>query len=195
MSDIKFYVADVETTGLSLDYHEICEISIIRGFDRMQFTRNVKVDKVENASYDALKIIGKSMNDLRKGSEKFEVIKEVEYFLSEDNSEPTHRCLIGHNIAFDRKFLCALWAKYNKRFPFDLYLDTVHMFKSHCKKQGITKAKSNLTAACEMTGIKKLGTAHNAKIDTRHTFLLWQELSKTEDFLDHIKCLPHNIEL
>ncbi len=195
MSDIQFYVADTETNGLSLQMHEICQLSIIRGIDRMQFTRHIRIDKPENSSYDALRVIGKTMNDLRSGMEKADVIREVEFFLSEDNSLSTHRCLVGHNIAFDRKFLCALWEKFGKKFPFDLYLDTIHMFKARCKKEGIIKPKANLTAACEQTGIRKLGDAHNARTDTRHTYLLWQELAKTEDFMDHVKCLPHNLEL
>src|SRR5258705_10300242 len=111
-NDIHFYITDVETNGLSLVLHEVCQVSIIRCSDRMQYTRDVRVDKVEHSSYDALRVIGKSMDELRKGNLKSEVIKEVETFLSEDGMEPTHRCFVGHNIAFDRKFLCALWEKY-----------------------------------------------------------------------------------
>jgi DNA polymerase III epsilon subunit-like protein len=195
MSEIQFYVVDTETNGLSLSFHEVYQISIIRCSDKMQFTRNIRVDRPENSSYDALKITGKTMNDLRSGVEKQELMREVEYFLSEDGAPSTHRCMIAHNAAFDRKFLCALWEKFNKKLPFDLYLDTIHMFKAYCKKQGIVKAKSNLTAACDLIGIRKMGSAHDAKIDTQHTFLLWQELAQTEDFLDHVKCLPHNLEL
>lgn len=194
MSGIQFYVADTETTGLSIQMHEICELSILRASDRMQLSRNIKVDKPENASYDALQIIKKSMSDLRSGMTKFELIKEVEEFLSEDNAQSTHRALVGHNINFDRRFLTTLWEKYGRKFPFDLYLDTIHMFKDYCKKEGIVKPVAKLGAACDLIGIKKLGEAHSAKIDTRHTYLLWQELSKKVDFLDHIKCMPHNIE-
>jgi DNA polymerase III epsilon subunit-like protein len=194
MSSIFFYVADCETTGLNNLYHEVCELSIIRCSDRMQLSREVIVEKPENSSFDALRITGKTMEDLKRGITKLELINEVHQFLSEDGIAPTHRCLVGHNISFDRNFLCAMWGKYNKKFPFDLYLDTIHMFKAFSKRRGDGKVKANLTAACEATGIKKLGSAHSAKTDTKHTFLLWQELSKTIDFLDHIKHIPHNIE-
>lgn len=195
MSSIKFYTADTESNGLSVKLHNLFEISMIRE-DRTQITCHIRIDNPENSSMDALKITGKTVADLRKGSNKFEAINEIETFINEDGLTPSHRCLVGHNIInFDRKFLCALWEKCGKRFPFDLYLDTISMYKDYCKKQGIVKPKVNLTAACEQMKIKKRGEAHSALIDTRHTYLLWQEISKTVDFMDHIKCLPHNIEL
>lgn len=192
MSNILFYVADTESNGLSQKVHELCEISLIRE-DRVQYTCDIKVDNPDNSSIDALRIIGKTRYDLKKGLSKLDAIRQIEEFLSEDNSNPAHRCLVGHNIInFDRKFLCSLWGKYGRKFPFDLYLDTIPMFKAYCKKQGIIKQKSNLTAAVEFFGIKKYGS-HNAKDDTRHTYLLWEKLSKEIDFMDHIKHLPHNI--
>lgn len=190
---INYYVLDLETNGLNKDIHGICEVSIIRASDRMQFTRNVKVDKPEHSSIDALKIIKKSMNDLRSGMNNHDMIKEVEYFFSEDKAEPSHRCIVGHNVSFDRRFLWAAWNKYNRKFPADLYLDTATMFKDYCKKNGV-KEKHNLTNACDYLGIKKIAEFHNARGDSRHTFLLWQELIKTVDFMDHIKMLPHILE-
>lgn len=191
---IFFYVIDTETNGLSSTLHEITEISIIRVVDRMQYSRNIRVHKPENSNFDSLQITGKTMSDLYKGSEKIDVINEVEVLLNEDGSTPSHRCLIAHNAAFDRRFLCALWEKYNKQFPFHLYVDTIHLFKAYCKKQGI-KSKANLKDATELMGIKKLGSAHNAIVDTRHTYLLWDKLTKELDWLEFAKCLPHNIEL
>lgn len=195
MNQVNFYVVDTETNGLSLKLHEICQISIIRVEDRMQLTRDIKVNKVEHSSWDALKITGKTMNDLRFGMDKSSAIKEVEEFLSEDGASSTHRCLIAHNAAFDRKFLCALWEQFGKKFPFDLSVDTIQMFRAYCKKQGIQKPKVNLGAACESLGIKKYGQSHDALVDTRHTYLLFQELSKSLHWLDFVKNQPHNIEL
>lgn len=194
MADIQFYVVDTETNGLSVKMHEICEVSIIRASDRMQLSREIRVDKPENSSYDALRVTGKTLDDLKRGITKLQMINEFHEFIEQDGVEPNYRCFIAHNTSFDRGFMVAMWEKFGRRFPFDLYLDTIPMFKDYCNKQGITKTKANLTAACEVLGIKKYGSAHNAKIDTRHTYLLWEHLSKTIDFMNHIKQLPHNIE-
>ena len=195
MNDIHFYIVDTETNGLNVRMHEIFQLSIIRCDDRMQLSREIMIDKPELSSYDALRITGKTLDDLKRGITKLQLINELDEFLKEDGAQSTHRCMVAHNANFDRNFLCEMWGRYNRKFPFDLYLDTIHMYRAFEKARGQSKVKANLTAACEATGIKKLGDAHNAKTDTRHTFLLWQELSKTVDFLDHIKHIPHNLEL
>ena len=190
---IIFYIADLETTGLNEKRNEICELSIIRASDRMQLSREIKVDRPQDASYDALKIIGKTMDDLRRGITKLEMINLFHEFIEEDGVNPSHRCLVGHNIPFDRKFFYYMWGKYNRNFPFHLYLDTISMLKEFYKKQGI-KSKANLTAACKTMGIIKRGKDHTAKSDTQNTFILWQKLSENVDFMNHIKCIPHIIE-
>lgn len=191
MSGIFFYVADCESSGLSLKMHEISQLSIIRASDRMQLSQQIRVDKPHLASYDALRITGKTMDDLRQGIGKLQAINEFEEFVNQDGYQPSHRCLVGHNIAFDRKFLCALWESFGRQFPFDLYLDTIPMFKEFVKKTGLPTTKNNLTVACEVAGIRKLGNAHSAKFDTRQTYLLWDKLSQTVDFMNHIKRQPH----
>jgi DNA polymerase III epsilon subunit-like protein len=197
MSGINFSILDLETTGLmsSNSFHEICELSIIRATDRVQLSRKVKVDNPMNASTDALKVIGKTIDDLKKGISKIQLINDVENFLSEDGLTYEHRCLVGHNIInFDRKFLWQQWESYNKTFPMYLYLDTMQMMRSINKKNGI-KGGANLIAACDYFGIKKVaGGSHNAKSDSQNTFLLWEKLMQEVDYLDFIKRLPHNSE-
>jgi DNA polymerase III epsilon subunit-like protein len=191
---IQFYVLDLETNGLMCrnNFHEICEFSIIRAADRMELSRQVKVDHPENSSIDALKITGKTVDQLRNGINKNQLIQEVENFLNEDNNRPSHRCIVGHNVVnFDRKFLWQLWEKFNKSCPFNLYLDTMHMFRDYSKNVMRVKKAVNLNDACITMGIKKYGQSHNAKDDTRNTYLLWQELNKYIDFLKHIKNMPH----
>ena len=188
---IQFYIADTETTGLNTKMHEIFEISCIRAKDRVQLSQRIKVEKPQLASYDALRITGNTVSDLSLGITKLQAINEFEEFVKEDGVESTHRCLVLHNASFDRKFLLSMWERFNRKFPFDLYLDTISMHKDYLRKQGIVKASSKLTDACDMLGVIKKGTSHNAKYDTRHTYLLWDKLSKTIDFMDHIKRLPH----
>ena len=194
---IKFYVLDLETTGLQWknNFHEICEFSILRADDRVQLSRQVKVKKPQNASIDALRITNKTAEDLKRGIPMEKLIEEVEEFLSEDNIAPDYRCLVGHNVInFDRKFLWQTWDTYGKYFPFSLYLDTMNMTKAFIKKNGLAGHKANLQNACDLLNIKKQAGAHNAKSDTRNTYLLWQKLIETVDHLDFIKCMPHKDE-
>lgn len=192
---IQFYIADLETNGLLVGHHEICELSIIRADDRMQLTRKVRVDNIKNSSLDALNIIKRSSEDLKKGISKKDLIEQVEGFIKEDGLTPAHRCLVGHNIInFDKKFLWHLWDAHNKTFPFDLYLDTLHMSKAHAKKLGMIKPSLRLVNACELFGIPKVAGEHEASADTRNCYLLWNQLCKSIDYLDHIRRIPHNGE-
>jgi DNA polymerase III epsilon subunit-like protein len=194
MSGVVYYVCDLETSGLMWknNFHEITELSILRAHDRVQLSRQVKVNYPEHASFDALRITGKTVDDLKKGISKQQLINDVEEFLSEDNLTPEHRCLVGHNIInFDRKFLWQQWEVFNKYFPFSLYLDTLNMSKDYAKKIGLVKPSLKLGPACDLLGIEKRAGSHNAKSDTRNCYLLWQKLMDKVDHLEHIKRIPH----
>lgn len=197
MAGIQYYVLDLETTGLMWkgNFHEICEFSIIRASNREQLSRQVKVDKPENSSVDALRIIKKTINELKQGVSKKELIDVAERFVLEDELTPEHRCLVGHNIInFDRKFLWQLWSSFNKDFPFSLYLDTMQLMRAFVKQKQIIKPAINLQASCDLLQIKKLGMPHTAHSDTQNTFLLWEKLMKETDYIKFIKRIPHNEE-
>lgn len=193
---IEYYILDTETTGLSLNMHEIFEISVIRCKDKVQISRTIKADNPKMASYDALKITNKTIQDLYRGISKEQAIKEVNDFFNQDGLTPSNRCIVGHNVvAFDKRFLHHLWQSYNQEFPADLWLDTLSLSKKIAKSQGHIKAKVNLHAALDLFGIKKLAEAHNAKIDSRNNYLLWNYFKENHpDWLEHIKQFPHKIE-
>jgi len=204
MSGIVYYVIDTETTGLSTNYHEITELGIIRCFDRMQLWRQVKCLYPERANFDALAITQKTLADLSNGDDPEQVILASEKFFNEDNLSPAHRCIVGHNISFDRKFLHALWERYGKEFPAHLWLDTMALTRQYLKDTGIEqehKAKGlkkpsvNLHAACDWAGVKKLSASHNAKVDSRNTYLLYQNLveEKKINYLPFIKTAVHKV--
>lgn len=193
MSGINYYVVDTETTGLSVANHEIVEISIIRCSDKVQITRQIIAEFPERASLDALAITKKSMADLAIGKSKEEVVEECEKFFEQDGSSVESRCIIAHNYSFDQRFLHALWSKCGKVFPANMWADTIALTKLAAKQQGIIKPKTNLEAACDLFGIKKTATFHNAKMDTRNTFFLWKKLTEElkVDYLPLIKTIPH----
>lgn len=193
---LAYYVIDTETTGLKVNYHECTEIGIIRATDCMQLWRNIKCERPETASYDVLAITKKTLADLEKGFSKEQVVEECERFFNEDGLTPAHRCIVGHNIfSFDKRFLFALWESVGKEFPATLWLDTIPMIKKYVKDNGLGKVKVNLHAACDIAGVKKLSDSHNAKVDSRNSYLLWKNLveEKKVDYLPFVKTAVHII--
>lgn len=191
---LQYYVIDTETTGLKADYHEMTEIGIIRCTDRVQLWRQIKCGYPERANLDALRITKKTMADLENGHDPQIVIEECEKFFNEDGLTPAHRCIVGHNIfSFDKRFLFAFWQNVGKVFPATLWLDTIPMTKQYAKNIGLIKPKVNLHAALDICQIKKFSDAHNAKVDSRNTYLLWKNLmeEKKIDHLPFIKTAAH----
>lgn len=193
---LKYYVIDTETTGLKSGHHEMTEIGIIRCTDRVQLWRKIKCEYPERASYDALMITKKTMADLETGHNNSDVVTECNKFFNEDGATSAHRVIIAHNASFDRKFLHALWEKNGQEFPAHLWLDTIALTREYAKKIGLVKPKVNLHAACDIAGIKKISEAHNAKVDSRNTYLLHKDLveDKKIDYLPFIKTAIHDFK-
>jgi DNA polymerase III epsilon subunit-like protein len=206
MSGLQFYVIDTETTGLKAGYQEMTEIGIIRCTDRVQLWRQIKCLYPERANFDALAITKKTMSDLERGYDREAVVAECEKFFTEDGLTPAHRCIVAHNAPFDRKFLHALWQDCGKEFPAHLWLDTIALTRQFLKEAGIEadhKAKGlkkppvNLHAACDWVGVKKISEAHNAKVDSRNTYLLHRNLieEKQINYLPFVKTAVHTIAM
>lgn len=205
MSGLKYYVIDLETTGLVSSYHEVVEISIIRADDRVQLSRHIKAMYPERASFDALKATGKTLADLEIGISKEQAIEDAHKFLELDGLEPANRCILGHNIiAFDKKFLHDTWASLGLIFPANLYLDTIALTKQFIKTHDLSnidiqktatgKISTKLSSALHLTGTKKATSQqHTAQSDTRNTFMLWKKLVDDHkiDYLPYIKTFPH----
>jgi DNA polymerase III epsilon subunit-like protein len=189
---IQYYAIDTETTGLDPKVHEITQISIIRCSDRHQLDKYIRAEYPDKVSPQALKVTGRTYADLLKGEKKEDVVDFCEKFLFEDGLTSEHRCFIAHNARFDRDFCHALWAKLDRKFPGDLWLDTKEFTRSLAIKKGIVKPKLNLQASLEIAQVKARPGAHNAVVDTQNAYLLWKKLmSEDIDHLPHIKRTPH----
>ena len=205
MSGLQYYVIDTETTGLKSGYHEMTEIGIIRVTDRVQLWRQIRCVYPERANFDALAITKKTMADLERGYDREAVVAECEKFFAEDGLTPAHRCIVVHNAAFDRKFLHAMWEASGKEFPAHLWLDTISLTKEFLKnadqsqlviaKTPTGRVSTQLHACCDIVGIKKISEAHNAKVDSRNTYLLHRSLidDKKVDYLPFIKTEVHTV--
>jgi len=190
---LQFFVIDTETSGLSSSYHEITEVSIIRCTDRFQLTEFIKCDYPERANLDSLKITNKTFADLSNGSLKEDVVKKINKFINEDGLTPAHRCFIAHNASFDMRFIHALYSKVGEQCPVNLWACSMALTRAYAKQIGLVKPKVNLAAACDIAGIKKIAQAHASKMDSRNTYLLWQNLveDKKMDYLPFIKTNEH----
>lgn len=188
-----FHILDLETTGFSDKHHEISQVSLIRWESREQLSFYVKPDYPEKASYESLVKTGRTMQDLYKGIEKSEAIERVENFFNSDGLTPEHRCIVGHNVSFDRRFCHAFWNQFNKSFPASCWLDTKTLTREYAKRQlGLGKTSLTLEACLVLCGIKPRPGAHNAIIDTQNTYILLHKLKEAGvDYIQHIKRIPH----
>lgn len=138
MKKYTFYATDCESTGFSSTINDIIELSLYRLSDDTQKTWCIKPINFDNIEPDALRINGHKLADL-KGETKYgietykdpnKVIIEIENWLAEDDSAAADRCLIGHNVPFDKGMMEHLWIKCNAAdsFPFGRrYLDTMQI--------------------------------------------------------------------
>ncbi len=136
------------------------------------------------------------MQDLYYGISIEELMDEVDTFFDKDGSSPESRCIVGHGITFDRRFLHQEWNAAGKAFKADLWLDTKSMATRHFKDKGKAKQPMKLGQVCETLGLKKYASMHSAKIDTRATYNLFTYLmGEKVDYVDLIKSHPHNRKL
>lgn len=190
---LEYYVIDTETTGLKPGFHETVEISIIRCSDRSEYSRFIKAEHPDRASIQALEITGKSIDDLKKGDSKLEVVNGANAFFAKDGVASTHRCIIAHNASFDKNFCHALWGDVGEVFPALCWMDTKPFAREWSKKLGIEKPKLSLAAVIEFTGITPVtGGVHNAIADAQNTYLLWKKgMAEGIDHVSYIKQYEH----
>ena len=197
MDEIKFYVVDVETTGLQCGHHEVTQISIIRCSDRNQLNKYIKAEFPDRAQDRALKITGRTREDILNGESRKDVVEACNKFFEEDGGSPEGRCIVGHNIQrFDRRFLHELWESVGKEFPAFLWLDTLPSTKAFAVKKGIVSPTFNLEASLNLTGTKhRRKNLHNAVVDTQNTYMLWKKLDEEGvDMLEYTERVPHRLE-
>lgn len=190
-NNIEFYVLDTESNGLRCNYHEITQICIIRKSDRMRFDCTLRALYPERSEPMALKITGKTHDDLRKGVEQKDAIDTFHKFIESDGSKPSHRCIVAHNRSFDQRFMHALWVQNKQDFPADLWVDTIPMFRSWAKKQGMVKPIAKLDAVAAQIGARTVPGLHNAVADSKRLYYIFLRLEELgEDFLNFAKLIP-----
>lgn len=205
---INFYVIDTETTGVNVNLNEIFQISIVRLSDNCIHTNNIAVENPERASYEALRVTGRTKKDISTGINFRKSVELCSKFFEEDNATPEGRCIIAHNAKFDHKFCHAMWKKAGKQFPANLWICTMKYMKEYAKHEGIEKiaqiqqekkAKYSLDASLKAfknidENIKILHGAHSATIDAINTGTLFNLLKSKIEYLNLIETKPHVLE-
>lgn len=195
---------DTETSGLKCGYHEINQISVLRVSDKFQKTFNIAVENPGRASAQALQIQGITKADLRSGVPISEAVEEITKFIKEDGLNEASRCIVGHNVSFDRRFCHAAWEVQKTKFPADLWLCTKKFYKNYVKKvgqdkvmalqaevqPGETKVKYGQDLCLAGAGLKPKVGAHSATVDTQNCMTLWDFLMNEN--LNHVRVIePH----
>jgi DNA polymerase III epsilon subunit-like protein len=177
------------------------QISVIRVADGFQKTANIAVDFPNRANPDALRIQKKAKHELKIGVPRDDVVEELDAFFEEDGLTAAHRCIVGHSVAFDRRFCHAMWAFSGKEFKADLWLCTRSFAMRWGKRIGPEKiaaiqeqpkAKYSLDMCMKAAGLPAKFGAHSATIDTQNTLTLFNFLmDKKLDYVSIIKRVPH----
>jgi DNA polymerase III epsilon subunit-like protein len=201
---IIYYVLDTETTGLKVGYHEVNQISILRLASNEQMTVDIGVKYPDRASPQALQVQGKSVLEISSGINKADAVSRINDFIEGDGQTPAHRCIVGHNVQFDRKFCHQTWDDVGEVFPADMWLCTKTFAQRYAKKTGVQKiamaqnkpkAKYGLNIFMEGVGLTPQEGAHSATVDVSNTATLLKFLWDSKlDYVSLIKRLPHKEE-
>lgn len=189
---LEYYVIDVETNGFKANYHEMNEISIIRCSDRHQLTKFIKTEFPERSSPESLQITNKTYEDLLKGDSKEEVVKFCNSFIEQDGKSPEERCLVGHSVAFDRRFCHALWEQVGLTLPVTCWCCTVKLAKEWVKKAGTKPDNFKLHSILKFAKIKPMPGIHQSQGDAQNAYLFWKKAMENKiNYVESIKRHPH----
>jgi DNA polymerase III epsilon subunit-like protein len=186
MNKYVFYGCDTETTGLTLE-HDIIELSIYRLSDDAQKTWFLKPLNTKNIDEGALRvnkhILADLLGETPYGRETYKdptkVLVEIENWIAEDDVPASNRCLIGHNVGFDKGMMEQLWKKCNAidTFPFGRrFLDTmqIELMLDFCKND--FAEGYSLNNLSKKYGVKN-EKAHSAAADTKCTVDIFRKQS------------------
>lgn len=174
LSECKLAFVDLETTGLSVDEHEIIEIGvIIYNQDTQEIEKEwetkIAPTRIETASKKALQINGYiNSPELYIGKLKSALIKF--------NSLVKDCIVTGQNTKFDLKFIEKSMKEFGIEPSFDFRsLDLISLAWFAVKDTGAKNL--SLHYLCEHFGVCNVGS-HSALTDCRRTFGLYKKLEQ-----------------
>jgi len=179
-------VVDIETSGgFNPERNGIWQIGAVEFENpKNSFLGEARIDDEDGVEEGALKVTGKSEEELRDKSKQSQRQLLEKFF--EWVSKMEDKIIIAHNTPFDYGFLSLKAKKYGLKFPFSHRTFDLHVFASakyfeiygkFLIKEG--KSDMNLSAVMEFCGLKderiqmkdneviKEGEPHNALEDAR----------------------------
>jgi CRISPR-associated protein Cas2 len=160
-----YVVIDIETTGLDADSDEIVMIGALKvtvGQPDEELKLFIKTDQA--VALAIVKMIGASATEIENGVERFDALRQFESFVGGSR-------LVGHNIAFDIKFIN--YARKSLSLE-PLNNETVDTLK--LARQKLYKLKNHrLSTVAEFFGLSAAGV-HNALTDCRITRQIFEKL-------------------
>ncbi|MBO9542357.1 3'-5' exonuclease [bacterium] len=172
---MNYLVLDFETTGLDPSFHEACQVSAVflnQKFEKYaEFNSQIKPIYPERIDPEALKIQGKTLNELNNAPKSSDVFRALIQF-SKLNIEPS--IIVGHNIAFDLQFLRKLEENHIETLVrTEKYIDT-------CIISKIVLQSRKLIPNCKLSTLTSYyeieHNAHNADSDANATAKLLHKL-------------------
>ena len=162
-----YTVIDIETTGLSAVNNEIIELSALKVRNDEVVEKFSTLIKPENTISSFISnLTGITNNMVEKAPKITEVLPEFTNFLKDD-------CILGHNVNFDIKFICANLKKhFNQDLPND-YTDTMKLSRKYCKFPS-----HKLSFLAEKFGISTQGH-HRALNDCIMTYGIYKKIKQT----------------
>jgi len=171
---MKPIVLDIETSGLEKVKCGIWQIGAIDLNDKEEFFQEARIDDEDTIEKDALKVIGKTEEELRDKSKKTqrELLKEFFEWIKIRKVKN----FLCQNPQFDITFLEIKAGKYNLEIPFKYKCFDSHTiaqviyYKIHGKflfEEG--SSKMSLGKILEFVGMEDKRQAHNALEDCKLT--------------------------
>ncbi len=179
-------IVDIETSGnFNPGVNGIWQIGAVE-FDNPNniFLEEARIDDEDNVEDGALKVTGKTVEELRDKSKQSQ--KQLLQNFFEWASKINNKTLVAHNTPFDYGFLFLRAKKYGLEFPFshrtfDLHVFAVAKYFEINKKLPFEEGKSkmNLPTIIEFCGLKdnriqlkenevvKDGESHNGLVDAK----------------------------
>ena len=151
-------VIDVETSGLDPVKHEILDISILGMDGRSLYTSKIRPVRIETAEPMALRINGYSETKWKTAPTFEEVAEKVLEALEGG-------ILLGHNVAFDRRFVEEAFRRVGRKPPKMPYrvIDTSTLIYEHLEWESFS-----LGSVATFLGVDD-GALHTAYADAQMT--------------------------
>ncbi len=173
---MKFITLDLESTGLSSEFHELTEIAILNNETMELVEWDIRIRHPERCSKEALMITNKTAAELtQRGRYLEDCIDEIDEFVKSVSQDPDEIVCVGHNIlSFDRNWLEKKWKSHNRVWLANYYLCTMQMSKKFTKQiLGIPKTSHSLDNMIKLAGLKESAKKHNSISDTQQAYFLY----------------------